>query len=153
MHCIGRAYEAPAENIQWAGRYRCLQLLQNRANEVFKVPLAAIKILFLLSAIHHIYGVVKMDGLIRVLNLKAATTCLVFLAVAFKALAEVYERSVKALLQQRRRMADKWFRRFHRSCAALKFEVAGMYFVDSPMCLTMGSFVIINVANMLILGT
>lgn len=93
-----------------------------------------------------------MDGLIRVLNVNAAMTCLAFLAIAFKALGEVYERSIQVLLQQRVVTGSKWFRRFHRSCSALKFQVAGLYFVDSPMSLTMGSFVIQNVANMLILG-
>ena len=141
-----------AGTAKWARRYRYLQLLQTKANEIFGYPLASIKVLFLLGAIRLIYGVVKLNGYIRICNLNAAVGYLIFLTVAFKALGEVYERSVKELLQHGEMMSDKWFRRLRRSCPPLKFQVAGMYFVDSPMSLAMGSFVIQNVANMLILG-
>ena len=76
------------------------------------------------------------------LNLNYAIGLVVFLGVTFKALGKMYDTSEEVL----------WFRRFHRSCPPLKIQVAGMYFVDLPMTLTMGSFVIENVANILILS-
>ena len=133
----------------WAERYKCMQLLQIRANEIFKYPLVSIKVMFLLAAIRCVYGMVKMEGLFRIFNFNAATTLLIFLAVAFKALGAVYKKSVEELFQHRRVLNNKWFRRFGRSCRPLKLEIGGLYFVDSPMSLTMGSFVIQNVANLL----
>ena len=137
---------------KWARRYRCLQVLQKGTNETVKFPLAALKTLYLLGVIRCIYGVIKMDGFIRVINFNCAVGFLVFLTVAFKALGEIYEKSEEALAQQKKMLKNRWFRRFHRSCWPLKMQVAGMYFIDSPMSLTMYSFIIINVANMLILG-
>ena len=136
---------------QWAVRYRCLQLLQKNSNDTLKYILAALKILFLLGTIRCIYGIIKMNGYLRVFNLSVAAGYVGFLIVFFKALGEVYDKSEKVLLKQRSMPHDKWFRRFLLSCKPLKFEVAGLYFVDPPMSLTMGSFVIQNVANMLIL--
>ena len=137
---------------QWARRYRCLQVLQGKTNEVAKFPLASLKILFLLGVIRCVYGVMKMNGYVRVINFNCAAGFLVFLAVTFKALGEIYEKSEEALARQKKVRKNKWFRRFHRSCLPLKIQVAGIYFIDSPMSLTMFSFIIQNVANMLILG-
>ena len=86
------------------------------------------------------------------LNLYYAIGLVVFLGVTFKALGKIYDTSEQALYRNRKQLDEKWFRRFHRSCPPLKIQVAGMYFVDLPMTLTMGSFVIENVANMLILS-
>ena len=83
-----------------------------------------------------------MDGAIRAINLNGASGFIAFLAVFFKALGQVYEESRRVLHQQRNLVAgDKWFRRFRQSGRPIKFEAAGMYFVDPPMSLTMASFV------------
>ena len=133
--------------------YRCLQVLQSRANETFKYPLAAIQVLFLSLTIRSIYGMVKMEGELRILHLNNTYGNVLFLVVLFKVLGKVYERSGATLLKQKSLMGRvKWFRRHHRSCWPLQFEVAGLYYVDPGMSLTMGSFVVQNVANMLILG-
>ena len=149
---MDRSYMTTAGPMQFAETYRCLQLLQKRANDVLKLPLATIKVLFLLGTIRCTYGVVKTSGLVRMFNLNAAIGFDVFLAVTFKALGEVYEKSKDVLIRERKMLNDKWFRRFHRSFWPLKFEVGGLYFVDPLMSLTMGSFVVLNVTNLLILG-
>ena len=137
--------------VEFAQRYRCLLLLQERANEIIKYPLAILQTVMLLVTIRCIYGFVTMDGFMRVFALNCAINYVIFLAVSFKAFAQVYEMSQEVLSHKRKQLGDKWFRRFHRSCGALKIQVAGLYFVDLSMCLTMGSFVIENVVNMLIL--
>ena len=115
-------------------------------------PLACLKVISLLAIIRAIYGVVKMNGYIRIVNLNVAFSDTYFLWVTFKALGQMYVQSNEVLVQQKRRMGDKWFRRFHRSCPPLKFQVAGLYFADPPMCLTAGYFVLENVANMLMIN-
>ena len=137
---------------QWAARYRCMQLLQTRANEILRYPFAGLKTLFLLGTVRCLYGVLRMNGIIRVFNGNSAICYVVFLVIFFKALGDVYDLSEKTVGQQKRNMGNKWFRRFHRTCWPLKYEIAGMYFVDPPMSLTMASFVLENVVNMLILG-
>ena len=96
-------------------------------------------------------GVVRTDGYIQLLNLNSTVGLAVFLAVAFKALGQIYEKSTEVLSERKYLMKDKWSKGFHRSCRPLKVLVAGMYFVDVPMSLTVGSFVIENVGNALIL--
>ena len=91
---------------------------------------------------------------IRLLNGNCGVLGAIFLGVLFKAYGQVFEKSGE-VLQLPRQMAfieAKWFESFHRSCWPLKFDIAGLYFVDMGMSLTMGSFVAQNVANMLLLG-
>ena len=126
-------------------------LLQEKANEMIKYPLAILQAVVLLLTIRCIYGFVTMDGYMRVFSLNCAIGYVISLAVGFKAFGQVYEKSEEVLSHKRTQLGGKWFRRFHRSCRPLKIQVAGLYFVDPPMCLTMGSFVIQNVANMLVL--
>ena len=116
-----------------------------------KYPLAIVKTVALLVTIRFIYGFVKMDGYMRVFCLNCAIGYTISLAIGFKALGQLYEESQKMLCHKRKQRGNKWFRRFHKSCRPLKIRVAGLYFVDPPMALTMGSFVIQNVANMLVL--
>ena len=117
-----------------------------------KYPLAIVKTVALLVTIRFIYGFVKMDGYMKVFNLNAAICYTISLAIGFKELGQLYEESQKMLCHKRKQRGNKWFRRFHnRSCRPLKIRVAGLYFVDPPMSLSMGSFVIQNVANMLVL--
>ena len=97
-------------------------------------------------------SVVKTNGYIRAYSLNCAVSIIVFLIITFKALGLVFEESQKMLSKKRNQLGDKWFRRFHRSCRPLKIQVGGIYFVDLGMCLTMGSFVIENVANILIVS-
>ena len=139
--------------VQFAERYRCLQLLEAKGNQIVKYPLATLQTVFLLVTIRCMCGVVKMDGHMRAYNMNCTTGFVVFLAVTFKALGQVYEKSEEILWQQKNLLAGKLFRRFHRSCRPLKIQVAGIYFMDLPMSLTMGSFVMENVANILILKT
>ena len=115
--------------------------------------MASDKVLFLLGAIRSIYGIVRNDGLLWILNLNCAIGNLIFLILAFRALGRVYMVSGHVLRKHKRFMGrDKWFRRFLWSCWALRFEIAHLYFVDPPMSLTMGSLVLEKVANMLVLG-
>ena len=95
-------------------------------------------------------GVVKTDGYIRIFNLNTTIGTVIFLSVFFQALGKVYEESTEVLAERKYLVNDKWIRRFHRSCRPLNIQVPGMYFVDLQMSLTMGSFVIQNVVNMLI---
>ena len=134
-------------------KYRTLQILQSRANGRFRYMLAAVKVLFLLLAIRCIYGAVKMRGILQILNLNSIAGLLVFLTFTFWALGQVFAKSQSALMTQKSvRGGDKWFRRFLQSCRPLRFEIAHLYFVDPLMSLTMGSFVLENVANLLILA-
>ena len=142
---------AALNTTQFAKRYRCLQLLEQKANEIIKYPLAILQTVVLLLTIRCIYGFVTMEGYLRVFSLNCSIGYIIFLAVGFRAFGQVYETSQDVLCQKRKQVGDKWFRRLHRSCRPLKIQVAGMYFVDLPMSLTMGSFVIENVVNMLIL--
>ena len=138
--------------MELAKKYRTLQILQSRANGTFRYPLAAVKVLFLLATIRCIYGVVKMEGPLRIASLNGAIGYLVYLTVAFRALGKVYGKSEEVLVKQKSLTGeDKCFRRFIRSCRPLRFEIAHLYFVDPPMTLTMNSFVLENVANMLML--
>ena len=132
--------------------YRCLQFLEQQLNAVFKYPLAAFKSIHILAVIRCMCTVAKTNGYIRAFSLKNAIAIVVFLTVTFKALGQVYEESQEVLRQKRSLLGDKWFRRFHRSCRPLKIQVGGMYFAELGMCLTMRSFVIENVANILILS-
>ena len=138
--------------LQWARRYRCIQLLHNRANETLMYPLATLKCLCLLASIRCLYGVVRMNGYMRLLNGTRAVCYVGFLIVFFRSLGQVFDLSEQVLAQRRRSRGDKWLKRFHRSCWPLKFEIGGLYFADPPMSLTMGSFVVQNVVNMLMLS-
>ena len=147
-----RSRDGELSPLEWAQRYRCMQLLQKRANEILKYPLATVKVLSLLAIIRSLYLVVKMNGFMQLVNGNSALCFGIFLIVCFNALGQVFDLSEQVLVQQKRNGGNEWFRRFHRSCYPLKFEIAGMYFADPPMSLTMGSFVIENVANMLIVS-
>ena len=114
--------------------------------------LASTKVLLLLAGIRCIYGAVKMEGELRMLNLNCSILCVSFLGGLFRALGQVYEKSGEVLLLHSTGNGDKWLRRFHRSCRPLRVEIAGLYFVDPAMSLTMGSFVAENVGNLLILA-
>ena len=134
-------------------KYRTLQILQSRANGTYRYALATAKVLFLLATIRCIYGVVKMDGLLQIFNFNCAIGCLIFLIFTFRELGELFATSENTLMTQKRVMGrDKWVRRFLRSSRPLRFEIAHLYFVDPPMSLTMGSFVVQNVANLLMLA-
>ena len=136
--------------MQWAQQYRCMQLLQKSANETLKYPLAALKMLFLLATIRCLYVIVRTTGYMRLLHGNSTLCYIVFLVVVFRILGQVFDLSEKVLAQQKREVGHRWFRQFHRSCRPLKFEIAGLYYVDPPMSLTMGSFVIQNVVNLLV---
>ena len=137
--------------VQLAKRYRCLQILQLRANDTIRYPLAALQILFMSITIRAIYGMVKFEGELRFVHLNNTYGNVIFLIVLFKALGQVYENSTNLLLKEKGILGRaKWFRKFHRSCWPLKFEMAGLYFVDPGMSLTMGSFVVQNVVNMIL---
>ena len=78
------------------------------------------------------------------------TGFVVFLAGAFRALGQVFAESGDALMTQKQAAGgDKWLRQFLRSCRPLRFEIAHLYVVDPPLLLTMGSFVVENLANLL----
>ena len=117
--------------------------------------LAAFQVLVLSVTIRSLYGVVRMPSAeMRLLNGNCGVLGATFLGVLFKAYGDVYEQSGE-VLRLPRKMAfieAKWFKCFQRSCWPLKFEIAGFYFADIGMSLTMGSFVAQNVANMLLLG-
>lgn len=134
--------------------YRTLTLLQSRTNGRFRYALTSTKVLFLLVSIRCIYGVVKMTGLLQIFNLSCAVGDLFFLTFTFRALGQVFAESQGVLVTQKSFTGgDKWLRRFLRSCRPLRFEIAHLYFVDPPMTLTMGSFVLENVANLLMLDS
>ena len=65
-------------------RYRCLQLLQVRANGIFKLTLATIKVLFMSGLIRSLYGIARTEGELRLLNLNVAFLTTAYLAVLFK---------------------------------------------------------------------
>ena len=140
------------ETTDWANKYRCLQLMQARANERFKHMLASLKVLFLSVLIRSMYGVVKIDGALRLFNLNVAILGDGFLGVLLKTYGKVFEESERALLDRKVAIGDRRFRRFHQSCRPLTFEIGGLYFVDRGLSLTVGSFVAQSVAGMLILG-
>lgn len=139
---------------EWARNFRCLQLLQSRANETCSRMIGAVKVLFVSVLIRSIYGAIKMEGITRLLSLSAAMFSIGFLGVLFKVYGQVWAGSRAVLMARRKGIPreEKWFRAFHRSCQPLKFDIAGLYFVDPGMSLTLGSFVVQNMANLLILG-
>ena len=138
---------------QLGKKYRTLQLLQDRANDTYRYLLAASKVLLLLATIRSIYGMLKTDGLLQILYLNCAIANVVYLSATFRALGQAFEESRLVLLEQRSgRGSDKWARRLLRSCRSLRFEIAHLYFIDPPMSLTMGSFVLQNVANLLMVA-
>ena len=83
--------------LKWAGRYRCMQLLQQRANEILKYPFAALKVLFLLVTIRCLYGLVQMTGYMRVFSGNTTLGYVIFLAVFFRALGQVFRLSEQVL--------------------------------------------------------
>ena len=93
-----------------------------------------------------------MEGPLQIVCLQSPIGSVVFLSGTFWALGQVYDMSGDVLYEQKCLTENsKWFGQFHRSCRQLRFEVAGLYFVDPTMSLTIGSFVLENVANMLML--
>ena len=94
----------------------------------------------------------KTERELRLFNLNVVFLGITFLAVLFKTYGKVFEKSERVLLDRKVALGDKWFRRFHRSCRPLTFEIGGLYFVDPGLSLTVGSFVAQSVAGMLILG-
>ena len=136
---------------------RCLQLLQSRANESWGYMIGMVKALFILTTIRCIYGAVKMNGIIQLFSVNVAVLGVGFLAMVFRLYGDVWEAS-RDTLQRRKfvlpeRRNAKWFRAFHRSCQPLRFEIAGLYYADPGMSLTLGLFAAQNVANLLILDT
>ena len=107
-HIVFRRPEVTAlSTLEWAMRYRCMQLLQREANVMFKHPYAAAKVLFLLAAIRCLYGLVRMNGYMRVLNGNSALCYVVFLVVFFEALGAVFDLSEKVLLQQTKNIVEQ----------------------------------------------
>ena len=82
-------------------KYRTLQLLQSRTNDRFTYGLASTKVLFLLVSIRCIYGVLKMNGLLQIMNLNGAMGFLVFLMFTFRALGQVFAESQSVLMTQK----------------------------------------------------
>ena len=95
-----------------------------------------------------------MEGLLQVMNVNGAVGFLVFLIFTFRALGQVFAESGSVLMTQKSFAGgEKWLRRFLRSCRPLRFEIAHLYFVDPPMTLTMGDFVLQSLGNLLMVDS
>ena len=88
--------------------------------------------------------------MVRVLQGVAGFSAWLYLQLAFRALGNIHETSTEALNAARGMNRDPWFRRFMRSCKPLKVDVAGLYYVDRGMPLTLAAIILESTVNLLI---
>ena len=100
--------------------------------------------------IRSIYGALKGEGLVRVLQGVVGFCAWLYLQLAFRALGSIHETSDQALRMGRRMNGNSWFRRFLRSCKPLKVTVGGLYYVDRGMPLTLAAIILESTVNLLI---
>ena len=131
-------------------RYRCLQLLQSRANTTFSLLVATHQALFVLATIRNIYGALNAGGYASVIHLCSSLGAITYLFVAFKTLGRVHVKSQAVLMTWRNSRQDEYARRVSRSLRPLRFEVWTLYYVDPGMVLTMGMFIIEKTVSLLL---
>ena len=93
--------------------------------------------------------------MVRILQGVVGLSAWLCLQLAFRALGGIHETLAETLSTARFMRGNPWFRRFVvknfiRSCAPLRFNVAGFYYVDKGMSLTIAAIILENTVNLLI---
>ena len=135
-------------NIAW--RYRTLQVLQSKFNDVYRFPLAITQTLSLLIILRTIHGTITKEGVFQIHQLISSMTHLLNVSYMFKAMSQVNEGSRSVISAFKARRTDAWFRAFQRSCLDLRVQIGGLYYADRGMNLTMYSFIVEQSVNILI---
>ena len=130
--------------------YHALEILRVKHGAALGPPIAAHKIPFALVIIRGIYGALKGEGLVRILQGVVGGSAWLYLHLAFRALGSIHDTSDEALRVSRRMNGNSWFRRFLRSCKPLKVSVGGLYYVDKGMPLTLAGIILESTVNLLI---
>ena len=119
-------------------KYRCLQLLQARANTTFSITLAAHQGLLVLNIILNIYGALRVGGYGSIVHFCSGLAATVYLFVEFQALGRVHVKSQTVLNAWQNSRKDAYVRQVSHSFRPLRFQIGKLYFVDPGMVLTMG---------------
>ena len=134
---------------KFAKTYRSLQALHIKFELSFGALVAAHKIIFILMIIRSMYGAFAGTGEVRILQAIVGTRTWFYLQTAFKLIGGVHQTCTDMLLAWRR-VRDPWFTRFLKSCRVVKVEIAGLYYVDKKLSLTLAAIILENIVNMLI---
>ena len=127
-----------------------MQILDTKFDTGVGPALAGHKILFVLMIIRSMYGALTQNGELRILQAIVGFSAWLYLQMAFKMIGSVYESCEDMLPAWKKFGKDPWFRRFLKSCRKQRVEVAGLYYVDGKMSLTMAAIVVESTVNMLI---
>ena len=143
--------EVSGNVLKFSKLYRTLEVLHIHHGIAFGPPIVAHKIPFVLMAIRSLYGALRGEGILRVLQAVMGFSTWLYLYLAFSALGAVHETSSDALQKWSGfRGGNPWFRRFWRSCRPLRFNVAGFYYVDKGMPLTLSVHIVESTVDMVL---
>ena len=127
-----------------------MQILYTKFDTGVGPVLAGHKILFVLMIIRSMYGALTQAGELRILQAIVGFSAWLYLQLAFKTIGNVYESCEEMLPAWKKFGKDPWFRRFLKSCRKQRVEVAGFYYVDRKMSLTLAAIILENAVNMMI---
>ena len=133
--------------------YRQLQVAQSVAKDAISIALQGQQCLCVVLIMRSLYGALVVDGPERGRMIVGIIAHFGFLRGVFKAVAEVSENSDAILSSWSIHGHDKWFRRFRRSCRALRFGMSGLYYVDHSMMLSMWAIILDGTVNLLVTGS
>ena len=143
--------ETPAQLEKVASVYRRQQVLQAMANDVFVLSVPGQQVLFVLLCFRVTAGAFMMTGAVKVRMLIGAACNWIYLRGTFGTLGRVYDTSTEAVNSWKDQGRMKWFRKFQRSCRrSLRVEMAGFYFVDTNMIITMFSIIVDGTISLLL---
>ena len=133
--------------------YRKLQVVQIMATDAVSIVLQVQQFLCIILIMRSLYGALVVDGPERGRMIVGIIAHFGFLRGVFKAVAEVYGNSDQVLASWSIHGRDKWFKRFRMSCRALKIDIAGLYYVDHSLMLTMCAIILDGTVNLLVTGS
>ena len=134
----------------FAKMYRGMQILLQKFDSAIGPPLAAHKVIFGLMIIRSMYGALTQSGEVRILQAIIGTSGWLYLQMAFKNIGSVSQGCEEMLFAWKPMGKDPWFGRFLKSCKQLRVGIAGLYYVDKQMSLTLASIILDRIVNMLI---
>ena len=131
--------------------YRGMQILLHKFDSAIGPPLAGHKVLFVMLIVRSMYGALTQNGgEVRILQALVGSSAWLYLQMAFKIIGSIYEGCEDMLPEWKQLGKDPWFGRFLKSCKKLRVSVAGLYYVDRKMSLTLAAIILENTVNMMI---
>ena len=127
-----------------------MQILLQKFDSALGPPLAGHKVLFALMIIRSMYGALTQSGEVRILQAIVGSSAWFYLQMAFQTIGNVSEGSEEMLFAWKPLGIDPWFGRFLKSCRLMRVGIAGFYYVDKQMSLTLAAIILDGTVNMLI---